>query len=190
VIYLPPKRDVEGLRHAAETNYTVSLLWPELKPSRDHPGYVDYPGRSWISWEITIQTSYGPGIDPTMQSAYGRGTTRRDVLAGDTSLGFHEYKHAEYPILRVRSIPLPFLRGRFFETPGPVLKTRATEELQRLQAARQQFHSELIAESSLFVDFSEVMLPTGVRFDLSLMIDPPLIEREAHEESKIRERRR
>jgi hypothetical protein len=42
---------------------------------------------------VTIQTTYGPGSDPSGRSQYGRGSTEQDVSAGQTSLRFHEGNH-------------------------------------------------------------------------------------------------
>ena len=42
-----------------------------------------------------VQTLFGPGYDPSGRSGYGRGTTSEDVGKGDTSLRFHESRHAQ-----------------------------------------------------------------------------------------------
>ncbi|NWF78440.1 MAG: hypothetical protein HXY37_00135, partial [Chloroflexi bacterium] len=42
---------------------------------------------------VTIQTTYGPGVDPASQSAYGKGTTDEDKQSGHTTLSYHEGSH-------------------------------------------------------------------------------------------------
>jgi hypothetical protein len=42
---------------------------------------------------ITVHTRYGTGATANQASGYGRGTTDEDILAGNTSLGFHESCH-------------------------------------------------------------------------------------------------
>lgn len=42
-----------------------------------------------------VQTVFGPGYDPTGRSGYGRGTTSEDVSSGNTTLRFHESRHAQ-----------------------------------------------------------------------------------------------
>ncbi|HNQ00051.1 MAG TPA: hypothetical protein PKK99_13410, partial [Bacteroidia bacterium] len=42
---------------------------------------------------VHIRTRYKITIDPEIQSSYGRGTTRRDRQAGNTTLRFHESQH-------------------------------------------------------------------------------------------------
>jgi len=43
---------------------------------------------------ISIWTDYGPGLDPGVSSAYGRGTTAEDTRLGNTTLGYHERSHS------------------------------------------------------------------------------------------------
>ncbi len=61
---------------------------------------------------VTIQTRYAPGVAASAQSAYGRGTTRADIEAGNTSLGFHEGQHGVLYVEFLRTHRFPIFRGR------------------------------------------------------------------------------
>jgi len=60
----------------------------------DGDGNIDkFKGKFKWKGTIEIQTVYGPGMDATMVSCYGRGTTDDDVRNRDITLGFHEHQH-------------------------------------------------------------------------------------------------
>jgi hypothetical protein len=61
---------------------------------------------------LTIQTTYGPKASPEMKSTYGKGTTKEDIQAGKTSLGFHEGSHGEYAIQYTKDHPPPKFKGQ------------------------------------------------------------------------------
>jgi hypothetical protein len=62
--------------------------------------------------EMTIQTFYREGVDPTSKSTYGRGDTPFDRARGDTSLRFHEGQHhADLKEFQAHhQVPLPSLQ--------------------------------------------------------------------------------
>jgi len=47
-----------------------------------------------------------------MKSGYGKGTTKEDIAAGKTSLGYHEGSHGEYAIQYTKEHPLPKFKGQ------------------------------------------------------------------------------
>ncbi len=61
---------------------------------------------------FTIQTHFGPGVDPGGPSGYGRGTTEEDRRARNTSLGFHEGTHGTACQQYLRDHPLPAFEGK------------------------------------------------------------------------------
>jgi hypothetical protein len=60
---------------------------------------------------LTLQTTYGPSAGPETKSSYGKGTTKEDIKAGKTSLGYHEGSHGEYAMQYVKDNPLPKFKG-------------------------------------------------------------------------------
>ena len=65
---------------------------------------------------IFIQTTYGPGAKPTIDSLYGRGTTPKDMKNGNTSLGFHEFCHQKDFLRFLASNALPKFSGKVGQT--------------------------------------------------------------------------
>lgn len=146
---LPP--DVEPGADGSVVIRTPGILIT-LRPD-DHPQGVSYqgltdPGPRWLlpgyrqangrvtsigpaQVTLTIQTHYGPGVGPESTSAYGRGTTSQDAVAGTTSLGFHEGWHGTTMIDYVRSHPLPAFQGRVGMT------------VERFEAARTRYAADL-----------------------------------------------
>ena len=61
---------------------------------------------------MTIQTTYGPGADPSGPSGYGRGSTPEDIAAGQTSLRFHEGHHGLDLLEFLRTNPAPRFGGQ------------------------------------------------------------------------------
>lgn len=72
----------------AHTDFTLRIRRP--KPTFDKGKLV---GLDTPAIMITIQTTYGPKVDPAGISAYGKGTTAEDQQAGTTSLRYHEGSH-------------------------------------------------------------------------------------------------
>ena len=61
--------------------------------------------------KVAIQTTYRTGASPGDQSAYGKGTTKADVKAGNTSLQYHEGSHGTDYINYLKTHPLPTFKG-------------------------------------------------------------------------------
>jgi hypothetical protein len=55
---------------------------------------------------------YGPDGKATDRSDYGRGTTKQDESAGNTSLGFHESCHQADFLAYLKNTALPEFTGR------------------------------------------------------------------------------
>lgn len=91
---------------------------------------------------VTIQTTYGPGTDPSGSSAYGRGTTAEDVSAGNTSLRFHEGNHGLDFLKYLREHPAPRFGGQVGMT------------LDQWQKAQDQFQSDVKAYYADVIRFS------------------------------------
>lgn len=60
---------------------------------------------------LFIKTRYATGEGPEGLSQYGRGTTREDIAAGHTSLGFHESRHGVDFRAFLRKNPAPVFTG-------------------------------------------------------------------------------
>lgn len=58
---------------------------------------------------LHIQTAYASTADPGADSAYGRGNTKKDKEAGNSSLRFHEGRHGQDYIDYVKTHPFPTL---------------------------------------------------------------------------------
>jgi hypothetical protein len=104
VVVLP-----DGRRRARGAETTINFS-PFRISSRTRAGRVvsfTGPGQP----VATIQTVYGRGLGPDVQSAYGRGTTREDVAAGTTTLGFHEGSHGRDYLRFLREHPYPQFTG-------------------------------------------------------------------------------
>lgn len=61
---------------------------------------------------IRVQTRYPRNMQPDGRSGYGRGTTREDIAAGNTTLRFHEGQHGADYVRFVRTHPAPQFGGR------------------------------------------------------------------------------
>ena len=62
--------------------------------------------------KMTIQTTYRSGVDPSVDSAYGKGTTASDKKAGKKSLRYHEGSHGTAFLKYMKMHPLPRFKGR------------------------------------------------------------------------------
>ena len=69
-------------------------------PGYNAPGYhhaggkiTSIDGKLTIIGKVEIQTFYGPNTKADDYSCYGRGTTQKDIMNGDITLGFHEACH-------------------------------------------------------------------------------------------------
>ena len=92
--------------------------------------------------KITIQTVYGPKSKASDESGYGRGTTKEDKKAGNTSLGFHEGMHGKTTLDYLKNNPLPEFAGAIGDSEADFKTARndyekkmkeADAELQKLQ---------------------------------------------------------
>jgi hypothetical protein len=97
------KPDVTGVR-VLFPDRSVASSKPDVVASVDSPLVV--------KGTIKVQTVFGPGASPKDKSGYGRGTTKEDREAGNTSLGFHESRHRADIIAYLRDRPLPRFGGK------------------------------------------------------------------------------
>jgi hypothetical protein len=68
---------------------------------------VPMPNNGEPEVHLEIATSYGERADRGDTAGYGRGTTKKDEEAGNTSLGFHEGHHGLDAMDYLRLVPLP-----------------------------------------------------------------------------------
>jgi hypothetical protein len=97
-----------GMTDRAETNFhfnRASITW------RSRRGVVTSISGPPAP-EVTIQTTFGPGVTAASTSGYGRGTTTADVAAGNTSLGFHEGRHGVDFLRYLQANPYPVFTGQ------------------------------------------------------------------------------
>ncbi len=80
---------------------------------------------------IKIQTKYGPGVDPTAHSGYGRGTTERDKSVGGTSLRTHEGSHGLDMVQFIKDNPFPVFTGHDGQPQGEFNKAWADYRAKR-----------------------------------------------------------
>jgi hypothetical protein len=69
-----------------------------------------------IKGVVKIQTVYGPGATAAQDSAYGRGTTKEDEAAGNTTLGFHESCHRADYLTFLKTKAMPTFGGKVGQT--------------------------------------------------------------------------
>jgi len=85
--------------HSSDPKVAASTNWQ--LPSFEIPGVkfddskkiTSFTGKFVWKGVIRIQTIYGPDVNASSLSGYGRGTTKADISNGDITLGFHENCH-------------------------------------------------------------------------------------------------
>ena len=105
-----------------------------------------------------VHTIWGPQTVTTDRSGYGRGTTSADVAAGNTSIRFHESRHAQNWFDYLRTHPIPQFTGRVGMTEDQFRQARTD-----LQTAVQRYTSEAQAWSHEVTDCVGT-LPTAQQF--------------------------
>jgi hypothetical protein len=112
VLIKPDLFDVKGLKYPAETAPHLDLN-PSTYTVKFDPDPVTKRIRSFKhpnpKVTVSIQTSYGVGVNPTAQSGYGYGT---EPGAANTTLGSHEGRHGLDMIEYLKTHPFPVFRGR------------------------------------------------------------------------------
>ncbi len=130
-------------QNAQFTNQAHTAMGMDANPAvpqayEDSSGVVqriDPPG----SIRITIQTTYGPGTDPSGQSAYGRGTTPPDIAAGRTSVRFHEGNHGLDFLDFLRTHPAPQFGGQIGMT-----RAQWTQAVEQFHRDAQAYYAQAI----------------------------------------------
>lgn len=102
----------DSLVDRAETR--MNLVWNVTTPGYSFAGTVvkKLEAKATLTITLTLQTFYGNGVNPTSQSAYGRGTTKEDKASGDVTLGFHEANHRQDYLNFVKSFRPPRFSGK------------------------------------------------------------------------------
>ncbi len=96
-------RDSALANRAAQTEIIAAYVNAKWTPdAHGSGGTVAAP-----TLALAIQTHYGPGSEPELISAYGRGTTDEDRAAGKTTLGDHERAHGIAFQQYLEAHPLP-----------------------------------------------------------------------------------
>jgi hypothetical protein len=113
VVALPDKKSkkpivVNGKTRDAMTRIRLTWAAPTAKTKDGKVTAVDPVPEP----TLTIQTTYSPQSHPEMKSVYGKGTTKEDIQAGKTSLGFHEGSHGEYAVQYTKAHPPPKFKGQ------------------------------------------------------------------------------
>jgi RHS repeat-associated protein len=75
----------------------------------DHSPTRMGPRTTRVTYNITVRTRYAKDEDPSLPSAYGRGTTEEDKKNNNRSLRFHEGQHGARILEYIESHPLPQL---------------------------------------------------------------------------------
>ena len=109
VIVLPDTVGEVPEGYHGKTSYSLAWNWPGWK-SNAKDIVIQVDGKATVT--LTIQTRYKKGVDPSVTSGYGRGTTPEDVKAGNTSLRFHEGTHGTEYLNYVRAHPVPRFNGK------------------------------------------------------------------------------
>lgn len=91
----------------AETSFEIpdfripGIVFDQAKKVSSFDGKFVWKGR------ISIQTFYASNVSPSDLSGYGRGTTKKDLISGDITLGFHENCHQLDYLAYLKNHPLP-----------------------------------------------------------------------------------
>jgi len=143
VIALPDKKSkkpivVKGKTRDAMTRISLNWAAPTARTRDGKVTAVDYGPEP----TLTIQTTYGPKATPEMKSTYGKGTTKEDILAGQTSLGFHEGSHGEYAIQYTKAHPPPKFKGQAGMSVAKFKQAQAeyNQEMEEYRQALDEYH--------------------------------------------------
>jgi hypothetical protein len=100
----------EKIRNQAHTSLGIDPKpsVPNATAANNIVNMMTIPGKI----DITIQTTYGPGTDPSGRTGYGRGTTQDDISANKTSVRFHEGNHGLDFLEFLRTNPAPKFGGQ------------------------------------------------------------------------------
>ncbi len=100
-----------------------------------------------ITKELVIQTTYGVNASSEMDSAYGRGSIKKDKDEGHPSLGFHEGNHGKDFIEYVKTNPYPEIQIK-----EPVTEKEFQELVKEWQAQCRQYQADMEANSKQQTD--------------------------------------
>ncbi len=114
------KKSKDIVETGGETKFNIDWGFAKKDGNPVYPGYnydkdgkiTKFQGPLPKTPKVTIQTLYGTKASPKSQSAYGRGTTKADKKAGNTSLRFHEGSHGEDYLRYLKDNPPPTFQGK------------------------------------------------------------------------------
>ncbi|MGX5820951.1 eCIS core domain-containing protein [Chitinophaga lutea] len=124
VIILPDTTGPVPAGKSGETKIDYSSKTPDSWESSNGKTISKIIGKAGV--EVTLQTIYGEGVDPKVDSAYGRGTTKQDKKDKNTSLRFHEGSHGTFFFAYIKKHPIPTFGGRVGQTIEAYEKAEAT----------------------------------------------------------------
>jgi hypothetical protein len=101
------------------------------------------------AFRLSIRTTYGPGVNASSTSGYGRGTTALDQSSGSTSLGFHEGEHGRDFITFLRNNAYPQFRGTNGQTEAVFVA-----RINQFETALQDYINRMNRASELATDCS------------------------------------
>jgi hypothetical protein len=112
VIILPDTTGAVPPGKSAVTKITYNASAPGYDSKADKVSKIN----GVATLEITIQTVYGPEVDPKSTSAYGRGTTKTDKKKKNTTLRFHEGSHGTFALNYLATHSVPSFKGAVGQT--------------------------------------------------------------------------
>jgi hypothetical protein len=109
-VTIKPDTKSKDMKMKGEAKTRIKLKW-------DPPSYESRSGMITKVDPVTppmakIQTTYGPGATSETKSSYGKGTTKEDIEAGETTLGHHEGSHGADYLLYLKENPVPQFQGK------------------------------------------------------------------------------
>ncbi|MDR4484434.1 MAG: hypothetical protein R3B95_14700 [Nitrospirales bacterium] len=108
VVFNPDAQSTDqAMANRAETKF--NLIYGAINWQDQSGSITSFTGPG--APQVTIRTTYGPGVSRTSPSGYGRGTTAADIAAKAISLGFHEGRHGLDFIEFLQQNPVPLFLG-------------------------------------------------------------------------------
>ena len=116
-VVINPDKKVEEQKSAGRTSFQITGTATGFKSRGGVVTEATLPQP-----KIEIQTTYREGVDPNSTSGYGRGTTKDDKAAGNTTLRFHETQHQRDYQEYIKQHPFPVFQGKVGMSEGEFQK--------------------------------------------------------------------
>lgn len=143
VTILPDRKRRRGEQGGTKTS--AELHWSIPGARYQNGQVVRVSGQPAVT--MTIRTTYAHGENAQSLSDYGRGTTPQDVRTGNTSLGFHEGRHAMDFLQHLRDKPPPQFQGQTGMSEAEFERAQ-----QDYDQAMQQYRAEMERDSFIQTD--------------------------------------